>query len=271
MVLCMCYFGLIQNYSSYINGSYKQALGFSHPNVLSNIVFVILLEWMYIRYNKMKVWEYTLILLAAGWVWSVAASRTSAYTFIGIYICMIISRIWSNFFQKKIVVNFCALLPAILTAVSFYLIRLYDRGNGFAVALNEVMTRRIKQASIMLGQYGVSLFGQFVSARGTRATESLSCDLNEIFNVDMSYVALPIRYGVFVLALLIIGYYFFIKKAAEKKNNKLFLITVYFIVLGFSETCFYRIQYNFTIAFLLLYIMDNKRQLRGHLCDENKK
>lgn len=267
-VLSMCFLGFIQNYSRYINGSYKQALGFSHPNMLSNIVFIILLEWMYIRYNKLKVWEYVLILVLAGVVWKIAASRTSAYTFIAIYICMVISKIFPKLLQNTVIVNLLALLPTLITVISFYLIKLYDKGNLFAIALNEIMTKRIKQASIMLNQYGLSMFGQFINTRGTRALEYST---NAVYNVDMSYIAIPVRYGIFVLLLLLIGYFLFIKKTAKVKNNKLLLVTIYFVVLGFAETYFYRIQYNFTMAFLLMYAMNDKGQSRGYICDENKK
>ena len=252
-VLFMWWIGFIPNYSSYINGAYKQALGFSHPNMLANVVYIVLLEWMYIHYNKMKIWEHAMILMFAGVVWNVAASRTSAYTFIIIYVCMIISKFLPNIFQKGIVVNLFALLPMLLTVVSFYLIRLYNNGNAFAIAINEITTRRLKQASIMLNQYGVSMFGQFVDTRGSR---SLNYDANAVFNVDMAYIAIPVRYGIFILLLILLGYFFFIKKTAKNKNNKLLLFTVYFIILGFAETYFYRIQYNVTIAFLLIYVIN---------------
>lgn len=266
-VLFLCFIGYLPNFTRMINGSYKQGLGFSHPNSLAGIVFVILLEWMYIRYKKIKIWEYTLIIAGTCVIWNVAASRTSTFTFILVFVCLIISKVFPRLFKNRIVVNFLALLPMIITIFSFALIRLYEKGNTYVVALNEVLTRRITQASLLLNKYGVSLFGQFVNTRGTRSVDYSS---DALFSVDMSYIAIPIRYGVVILALLVIGYFFFIKKSAAKGNYKLVLMATYFIVLGFAETYLYRVQYNFTLALLLMYVNERKH-LKGEEFSESKK
>ena len=264
-VLFLCFIGYLPNYTKLINGSYKQGLGFSHPNGLAGTVFIILLEWMYIRYKKIKIWEYAIIIVLACMVWNVAASRTNAFTFILVFLCLILSKIFPNLFKNKTIINFLALLPLIITGISFGLIRLYERGNIYVLALNEVLTRRITQASLLLNRYGISLFGQFVNTRGTRSAD-YSADA--LFSVDMSYIAVPIRYGVFILALLVIGYFFFIKKSAAKGNYKLVLMATYFIVLGFAETYLYRVQYNFTLALLLIYV-NERRKLKGETFSES--
>lgn len=254
-VLSLCMVGYLPNYTNLINGSYKQALGFSHPNGLAGIVFVILLEWMFIRYKEMKKWEYFLILVVAYAVWNVAASRTSAFTFILIFACMIISKIFPQLFKNRFVINFLAVLPTLITAFSFLLIRMYEKGNIYVLVLNEILTRRITQASLLLNKYGISWFGQFVNVRGTR---SVDYSADALFNVDMSYIAIPIRYGVVVLGLLLIGYFLFIKRSSIKGDYKLVLMATYFVVLGFAETYLYRLQYNVTLVLLLIYINERK-------------
>jgi hypothetical protein len=266
-VLFMCFIGYLPNYTKLINGSYKQGFGFSHPNGLAGITFIILLEWMYIRYKKIKIWEYVLIIVFASAVWNVAASRTNAYTFILIFVCLILSKVFPKLFKSKIVINFLALLPLIITIVSFGLIRLYEKGNAYVLAINEILTRRITQASLLLDRYGVSMFGQYVNTRGTRSVDYSS---DALFSVDMLYIAVPIKYGVFILALLVIGYFFFIKRSAAKGNYKLVLMATYFIIMGFAETYLYRLQYNFTLALLLTYV-NERSYLKGVTVGERKK
>jgi hypothetical protein len=266
-VLFMCFIGYLPNYTKLINGSYKQGFGFSHPNGLAGITFIILLEWMYIRYKKIKIWEYVLIIVFASAVWNVAASRTNAYTFILIFVCLILSKVFPKLFKSKIVINFLALLPLIITIVSFGLIRLYEKGNAYVLAINEILTRRITHASLLLDRYGVSMFGQYVNTRGTRSVDYSS---DALFSVDMLYIAVPIKYGVFILALLVIGYFFFIKRSAAKGNYKLVLMATYFIIMGFAETYLYRLQYNFTLALLLTYV-NERSYLKGVTVGERKK
>ena len=203
----------------------------------------------------MKKWEYFLILVVAYAVWNVAASRTSAFTFILIFACMIISKIFPQLFKNRFVINFLAVLPTLITAFSFLLIRMYEKGNIYVLVLNEILTRRITQASLLLNKYGISWFGQFVNVRGTR---SVDYSADALFNVDMSYIAIPIRYGVVVLGLLLIGYFLFIKRSSIKGDYKLVLMATYFVVLGFAETYLYRLQYNVTLVLLLIYINERK-------------
>lgn len=266
-VLSLCFLGYLPNFTKLINGAYKQGLGFSHPNGLACIVFVILLEWMYIRYNKLKILDYVFIITIVSLVWHVAASRTNAYTFFLIFVCIILSKIFPSIFKNRLVVNILAILPSIIAVLSFELIHLYEKGNTIVLVLNEILTRRITQASLLLNRYGISLFGQFVNIRGTRSVDYSS---DALFSVDMTYITVPIRYGIVILALLLIGYYFFIKKSAENGNYKLVLAAMYFVILGFAETYLYRLQYNFTLVLLLMYI-NNKNNLKGETFSEGSK
>jgi hypothetical protein len=101
----------------------------------------------------------------------------------------------------------------------------------------------------LIDKYGVSLFGQFINVRGTRSVDYSS---DALFSVDMSYVVIPIRYGVVIFALLLVGYFVLTRRACSI-NKALVPAIFYYVILGFAETYFYRIQYNFTLMYLLVY------------------
>lgn len=256
-VILMSKLGLIANFSSVINGTRKQALGFSHPNVMAGVFIVILLEYLYLRYERLQWTDHVLVVAGILWINYIAASRSNLYTFIVIYILLIVSRRFPDFFCRKGVIRFIALMPVIFTGISFLLVRLYEAGNAFALKLNAVLTNRLMAASVMLADHGLSPFGQIVNTRGTRSVEVAD---DAVFSVDMSYIRMPIVYGIFITILILVGYYFFVCKAGERKNVKLMLSILFFVLLGFGESYFFRMQFNFTLPFVLMYINEKKSE-----------
>ncbi|WP_302579574.1 hypothetical protein [Clostridium saudiense] len=257
LIISLCKLGVINNYTREINGAFKQGLGFSHPNFLTALVMIILIEWFYIRYHKLKLFDYIGIAICIVIIWNIAASRTSVLTFLVIYLMVIITKAFPNIFEINILKLIISILPIIGVVISFTMVYLYGKGVPFALSINTVVTGRLKLAYNLLNKYGISLFGQFINVYGTRSVNYTS---DSLFNVDMSYVLIPIRYGVCILALLIIGYYFLSKFAINKKNNMFVLAIIYFVVLGLAESYFYRIQYNFTMVFLLAYVGEKIRK-----------
>ena len=82
----LCIIGYLGDYTAVFgNGTVKHALGFYHPNTLGLMVFSILLEWLYLRYQKLHFGEWLLIVGCIVGIYEIAASRSSVYTFIIIY------------------------------------------------------------------------------------------------------------------------------------------------------------------------------------------
>jgi hypothetical protein len=121
---------------------------------------------------------------------------------------------------------------------------------AFVVKLDSAMTYRISAAERMFARYGFSMIGQKVVTRGTRSTEVAE---NAIFNTDMAYIAVPIRYGVIISLLLLLGAFLLSRRALRCHKDELIIMMVYFALLGIAETALYRITYNFLILFMMSY------------------
>lgn len=250
LIVGLCALGLIDNYSSIINGAYKQALGFSHPNTLASFSLLILLEYVYLRYNKLCKWDAILIVATIAVIWQFTMSRTSVYTFVVVLIFVVLEKRFSSFFQKPICEWLFSLLPMLCGALCLLLSWLYSKGVAFVIKLDTIMTYRISAAQRMFERYGFSVIGQKVATRGTRSTEIAE---NTIFNADMAYMAIPIRYGVIIAFLLLLGYFFLSRRVLRCEKKELIMVMVYFSLLGIAETALYRISYNFIIIFMLSY------------------
>lgn len=249
-VIGLCSAGFLNNYTATINGAYKQGLGFSHPNGLSALVITVMIEWIYIRYEKFNLLDFIGVLICVAWTNSVAASRSSIYTFVFVFLIMLISKIYPRIFRFRIIDELFALLTLLSAGLSFGLMKLYSDGTAIGIVLDDIFTHRIKHAYLLVQQYGLSLFGQGILVKGTRDAVTSTADL---WSVDMAYIAIPVRYGIFLLILLFVGYYIMNKKAIADRRYNLVIAMAFFSLFGVGETYIYRIQYNFTLMVLLSY------------------
>lgn len=61
-ILSLYYTGFLQGVSDYYGREgyirFKQSMGFKHPNIFPMFVFIILTEYIYIRFEKLKSYEW---------------------------------------------------------------------------------------------------------------------------------------------------------------------------------------------------------------------
>lgn len=267
-IILLCKIGYLNNYTAVINGNYKQALGFSHPNTLSALFITVLLEWIYIRYKNFNIFDFLGIVICVYWIYSVAASRSSIYTFVFTFLVMILLKIFPQINHSRIIRKLFNLLTVLSAILSFILIELYHRSTAIGITLDKILTHRIRNAYLLLREYGISLFGQTILVKGTREVEETVASL---WSVDMAYITLAVKYGIFFLILLCVGYYIANKKAIINGDYNLVIVLMFFSLFGIGETYIFRIQYNFTLVILLAYIRNNtpllsknKQKTNGH-------
>lgn len=247
-ILSMCFIGVIDDYSSvWGSGIVKHAYGFYHPNTLGIICFSILIEWLYLRYKKMKMIEWLAILAIAYLMYHIAASRTASYTFMVVYWLFVIAQKWPYFFKLKLVKGMLIILTPLFAVLSWGGLFLYINGNAVAQAINTFTTQRLRYAANFYSEYGVSIFGrdvEFVSSRSAQL-QGISSEI-----LDMSYIRGPILFGIVFSVLVFVGYMILIKNCLNAKqdcckigvtniggtNIGLVIFTIYYVILGLGES-----------------------------------
>ena len=241
-VLLMCSIGVIDDYSSvWGNGIIKHSYGFYHPNTLGILCFAILAEWLYLRYQKMKFYEWITIFLVAYLMYRIAASRTAAYTFFVIYLLYVFAKKWPEIFKAKIVKRtLVALLPVFIT-LSWLAMILYINGNAIAQVINSFTTQRLRYAAKFYLEYGISIFGknvEFVSSRAAQL-QGISSEI-----LDMAYIRGPILFGIVFSIFIFLGYMVLLKNCLdieidensnESLNIGLAIFVIYYVILGLGE------------------------------------
>lgn len=245
--------GLIESYDIYRITEKgiieRKSLGFSHPNFLGSITFILCCEWLYIR--KFKIDFITIVPLALGWyvIYGIANSRSAALVFILLLAIYFALLQWKSISTNKIFSKIMIFFPIICFGLSIIEYIMYLKNPDILIKLDDNLYARAYYIAQYIDKYGWNLFGTKINKE----------DLNPL---DNAYFYVIINYG--ILAEFIFVYYFYkllnkIYKNILAKDDKLLyqLVTILisFLILGLSESAWISVAMNpFLIAFSKLLI-----------------
>lgn len=246
--------GIINNYQVTINGLYKQAYGFAHPNTFTCFAFVILLEIMYLRYQQMNWMDWVFQIVCSLIVFQVGGGRTSSYTYFVILFLFWIAKVKPQVYTSGIVKFLFLIITPLMGAISLLGAYLYSRGNSLMLAINRMLTGRLLMSSQMMSQYGVKLFGQeleLISGRNAKLNNVTSIIL------DCAYMRCLLMYGVVFFVMFIVVYMLLFRRLLTMRHTSLALFALFFVLLGLGEAYMLNITYNLT----LLVFLKSKKEI----------
>ena len=235
MILLMWKAGIVQNFADYFNGTFKQSLGFQHPNTFAMFSLIILLEWLYLRYEKAKLPE--LLLIPVFWyvIMKISPSRTTGYTFLFVYLLFLVAKYFPKIFSWKPVIWIMMAVGPIIGVFSVIITKMYIQHDKLAYEINELMTNRIDFQAQYWQAYPVKLFG------GKIDTES-SVDVI----LDSGYIRCILTYGIVLSVVLCLLFSMLIYYALKNHQIGIALMAVFFLMMGFAETAMLRLVMNIT-------------------------
>ena len=240
--------GLIINFNRTINGTLKFAFGWSHPNSFCGAVMLVVIEWIYLKWNKLNLKHVFVILPVFIFLFSFSESRTilnAGILIIGwAFFVRKGSRIlWRSFFRGIYV-----FITPLMAAISWGMLYLYQRRTQLGIFLNSILTRRLNWAQRYLIRYGVSLWGTDIETVSTR--ESLANGTTrQIF--DMSYIRLPVEYGIIYTVFFLFAFVMIQKYLVSNKRYRDIMIILYFSIVGIASTSAISLYSNYTLLLLL--------------------
>ncbi|AYE33883.1 hypothetical protein [Clostridium septicum] len=243
--------GIIENNKSFRfmeNGDVitRYSLGFPHANVTYLNFFIIVLLYLYIYYDKVKLRNYVVILFLSMLLYKITDSRTGI---ISVIISLIIPIVLKN---KKIIKNaitrkIIIFLPVICGGFSVFSGIYYSSGNLVLQKINQALTGRIELASKFLSLYKIKPFGQVI-IEGSNLNGSY-------LRIDNGYISLLLAYGIVSFIVFIILETKLLKKYMLDERYREILLIVSFLIYGITEVYIYNIFVNISLIFLceLLY------------------
>lgn len=243
-IIVLCCLGYLKNIEGYYNGTYKSSLGFMHPNTLGCLWLAILVEWLFLRYEVLKVYDF----LFCGGMYlicmKITNSRTSGYSFILIFVLYIVAKLMPNFYKLKFVkVAFCS-LPFILAGISILITKLFESSNVFVTGIiNHILSGRPFYQAYYWKMYGVKFFGQKFTGD---------------FVLDNAYIYSLLIYGIVMFIFILFAYSRAIYGRICENDKSGLLFLSYWLLFGFGESYFLRIGVNVS-----LFLLGMKFQKKG--------
>lgn len=238
------------------------SLGFSQPNYLGSHLFVICLCIAFIWFKKMSIRTSIILVILDIFIYLTCYSRTNCVLVISILIISAIAnktdRIRLNghsIIEKILIILPIAILASIVICTIFY-------NDNWLGTLNKLMSNRLLYSHEYFNNYGFSLLGQPVdfSEITTRA-----------YTIDCAYIYLAIRFGVVLAFLFPYMYTKICQKAIQMNRLDIAVLIVIVALWGISETYYFRVQYNFSLLLMGMFLFtDCDQLLKGEINSSNE-
>lgn len=217
----------IKSITTVISGELRYNFGFSHPNTFSMFLFNLILMWTYINFNRIRTKNVVAIFLSTTIAYSFTKTRTFLIDVGCLLLILMIIKINSIRINNVLSVVARFITPA-LAGFTYALALLYMTGSNVAIAIDNILSYRIRLAAYGLVKYGVSLFGKNLS--NIKVVYDQYWGLNS-FTFDNIYAYLITNIGIVWLIIICICFYLL----AKKKEPKLCLCIIVWALYGMTE------------------------------------
>ena len=218
-------------------------LGYGHKNQLAIACIITLLSYIYLRYEKMKWYEFVPVFAYIAYISHYADSETAMIMLAFIPLLLLLSKIKGI---KKLLNIAYKCIPLFCLIFSFLTSILYGEFR-FLEVLNKLFTTRINLGQIYLKAYPFSLFGNEVEK------------INGLF-LDNGYIYLYCTFGILIFALFIIGYQLLIHYLIKHDKAKELMMTTCFLMMGIVEQFFSNPYMNISIILIAYLLYDYKKE-----------
>lgn len=210
-----------------VYGVNRCSFGFIHPNMFSMYVFQLILMWVWLNYHKIKTEH--VIGIAAISVYVVIFTKTRTSFIDTLILCFLLFFVREENRKLKKIVTLCAQSMIPVTAVIIIFLSVtYASGNPLSEIADKILNARIRLGGYAYEKYGMTLFGQDLSAMEVvwdpvwRITEH---------TFDNIYTALAINDGLVWLVIICIAFF----KLAQKQNLKINICLIMWALYGVTE------------------------------------
>lgn len=231
LTIILNYFGITKDITMYREGAIRHSLGFGHPNTLGIYLFVIFIEYLYLRWKKLNSIDLVSTFIFAYIVNSITGSRTAVIMILVSGLMALIFK-YINLYQHRILSGFFVAVPIIMSLISFMIIKYVTPGSSLFFYINKMVSGRLTNYINAMNTYGISIIGQ--------PTPLLSQSYQQMYNLspfylDNSYLVLGVRYGVIVLLLFLAILTVLIIHTIKLKNYAVLLLVLAYSLYGLTE------------------------------------
>lgn len=201
--------GLIRNlvYRRDMTNIVRQSFGIAYPTDFAAHVLYLILAYAYLKFGKIKWYDYAVFLAAAVFLVKFSDARLSAYAIIlSISVLWIGQRAQTDHLLSRFIASFywtVPILSAYLVIIASYF---FTPSNKILTKVNNASSGRLFLGHKAISEYGFSMFGKQIIEHGWGGANGLKMSQNapaNYFFVDSSFLRMTILYGI-IMAIIIL-------------------------------------------------------------------
>ena len=250
LIPALAFSGLITNVVEIRAGTsiLRYGMGFMSKTVPSYLVFSICLGTIILRGNGVRCRDLFALLLIDVVIFAMTNTRNGFILTVLLLAAVVFLKIRKNpgkcarfLLKASPYIMICVLMGVFIASA------LYDSESEVWIKVDEIVSRRLEFSHYLLGEFGLSLFGQRI-------------DWNLIYPciADCSYIRIALESGLLALALILSPMFLLVYRAREKQDHLMvMLVLIYFIHAAFDPVL--------SVLYLnpILFISCNQRYWTG--------
>ncbi len=202
--------GLIRNlvYRRDMTNIVRQSFGIAYPTDFAAHVLYLILAYAYLKFGKIKWYDYAVFLATAVFLVKFSDARLSAYAIIlSIPVLWIGQRAQTDHLLSRFIASFywtVPILSAYLVIIASYFFT--PSKNKILTKVNNASSGRLFLGHKAISEYGFSMFGKQIIEHGWGGANGLKMSQNapaNYFFVDSSFLRMTILYGI-IMAIIIL-------------------------------------------------------------------
>lgn len=219
----------------------RNCFGLHNPNLIFFYSIGIYAAYIFLRFDEYNMMDRAILLIVTLFIYKVTMSRTGLLTMVAaLFLVEIIKYI--DLKKYKRLGLLVKISPIILLVTSVGLGLFFSKNE----LLNDILASRPRYWNIYLTQEGnfLSLFGN-----------SYSSVIKQANPLDNSYVYLTVMLGLVSVVFFMVLLYKGLDILIKKDEKKYITVILMFLVYSFAENILFEAGFNFTIVFLIKYII----------------
>ena len=243
MIIGLFFAGVLPNVDGYFYGSYKQSWGFQHPNTFAMNTYMILMEYLCLKFKKLKLTDAMVFAVGFLIINAITRSRTAGYSFLAILLVVLVIKIYPKIMEFSLIrLAILAFVP-FLNVLSLVLTVMYGYRSSFILKLNKLLSGRIFLQFMYWNRFDVKLFGQ-----------NFDSGFADRYFLDNGYMRALLEFGLVFLLVLCAAYIITFYRCMRYKRYELVCLLLFCTLLGFTESTFLKVSVNVSI---LLFFNDS--------------
>ena len=233
--------GLIQDFIFIDGGRNRHGLGFTWTTTGRILYLHLMLEYIYIRREKITLVEYAVMELLNIWFYRMTDASMAFYlsTMFIVYFAVVHLE-KKKFFVSRKIEFLTPLLPVICAVTAIWAQYAYNDKNPLWVSANTFTHGRLRLGHDAIQTYGISLLGRQMEWIGFSMRK-----MKGTYNyVDSSYLQLLIEFGILFLILVLIIYIALMIRARYHHDYYLIAVLAFLLVFAMTEPRLMNLMYT---------------------------